>query len=50
MVSGAKSLVKESTGYEPTISGRRYPDWLANLVLVKKSGKWRIHIDFTNLN
>jgi len=28
-----------------------YPEWLANPVLVKKkNGKWRIYIDFTNLN
>ena len=28
-----------------------YPDWLANVVMVKKTnGKWRICIDFTNLN
>lgn len=29
----------------------RYPEWLANVVMVKKSnGKWRICIDYTNLN
>jgi hypothetical protein len=28
-----------------------YPDWLANVVMVKKSNsKWRMCIDFTNLN
>ena len=28
-----------------------YPDWLANVVMVKKNnGKWRICIDFTVLN
>ena len=28
-----------------------YPDWLANtMVLKKKSEKWRVCVDFTNLN
>ena len=28
-----------------------YPDWLANVVLVKKAnGKWQLCIDFTNVN
>ena len=28
-----------------------YPNWLANIVLVKKAnGKWRLCIDFTNVN
>ena len=28
-----------------------YPDWLAKVVMVKKaSGKWRICVDFTDLN
>ncbi|KAJ9548227.1 hypothetical protein OSB04_020770 [Centaurea solstitialis] len=29
----------------------KYPDWLANVVVVqKKNGKWRVCIDFTDLN
>ena len=28
-----------------------YPDWLSNVVLVKKSsGKWRMCVDFTDIN
>ena len=28
-----------------------YPEWLANVVLVKKAnGKWRLYIDFTDAN
>ena len=28
-----------------------YPEWLANVVMVKKSNrKWRMCVDFTNLN
>ena len=28
-----------------------YPDWLANVIMVKKAkGKWRMYVDFTDLN
>ena len=34
-----------------SITEVRYPDWLANPVVVKKkNGKWRVCIDFTDLN
>ena len=27
-----------------------YPEWLANVIMVNKAkGKWRIHVDFTDL-
>ena len=28
----------------------KYPDWLANVVVVQKNGKWRVCVDYTNLN
>ena len=34
-----------------TIVEVHYPQWLANVVLIKKAnGKWRVCIDFTDLN
>ena len=27
-----------------------YPDWLANVVMVKTNGKWMMCVNFTNLN
>ena len=33
------------------IQGVYYPDWLANVVMVKKAnGKWKMCVNFTNLN
>ena len=29
----------------------KYPEWLANVVVVlKKGGKWRVYMDYTDLN
>jgi len=28
----------------------QYPEWLANVILVKSNGKWRMCVDFTDLN
>ena len=29
----------------------KYPDWLANMMVIpKKDGKWRVCVDYTNLN
>ena len=29
----------------------KYPEWLANVVVVrKKGGKWRVTVDYKNLN
>ena len=34
-----------------SITETKYPDWLANPVVVKKkNGKWRVCVDFTDLN
>lgn len=48
-----KAIVKEvdkltNVGFIKEVD---YPDWLANIVLVKKANeKWGIYIDFTDLN
>ena len=39
-------LIKANIIREP-----HYPDWLTNVVISpKKGGKWRVRVDFTDLN
>ena len=47
IVSDEVDRLLETDAIEPC----HYPDWLSNVVVVKKkNGKWRVCIDFTNLN
>ena len=49
----AKAMRKEVTKLKQAgaIKEVFYPEWLANIVVIKKkSGKWRVCIDFTDLN
>ena len=49
-----RQLIKEGTKKLLSVGHIReiqYPEWLANVVLVKKTnGKWRMCVDFTDLN
>lgn len=47
IVSDKVDRLKEIDAIEPC----HYPEWLSNVVVVKKkNGKWRVCIDFSNLN
>ena len=48
----AKQWQKKSASYKRQASSGKYtPDWLANMVMVKKANrKWRMCIDFIDLN
>jgi len=46
-----RQVIKEETKKLLSVGHIQYPEWLANMVLVKKAnGKWRMCVDFTDLN